>query len=443
MRPVRDLWADLRGSLWFLPATFVAAAVLIALALIEVDAGVGLDAAERWPRLFGVGADGSRGVLTAVASSMITVAGVTFSITIVALSLASSQYTSRVLRNFMSDRANQAVLGVFLGIFVYCLVVLRTIRGGDEGAFVPSFAVFFGVILAFVGIGFLIHFIHHIASSIQASYILEMISLETVAAIDRIFPDSLGAAESKAEASHGPLGGEWTTLHAARTGYVQRVNADALLAFALDCNVVVRMERSIGDFAVEGTPLASISVVSGANGTGAGAEEATGRVNAAYTLNRQRTVDQDPAYGIRQTVDIALKALSPAVNDTTTAVMCIHYLSAILVRLADRRILAPSRRKNEVLRVLAHGPGFAEFVAEAFDQIRQNADGNVAVLEHLLSALRRLGTVTIDSARRQVLVAQCELTMEVSRRTIPAIGERERLDSFGAQVLRELREGNS
>ena len=123
---------------------------------------------------------------------MITVAGVVFSITIVALSLTSSQYTSRVLRNFMRDRVNQVVLGVFVGIFAYCLVVLRTIRGGDEGKFVPSLAVLVGLILAFVGIAFLIYFIHHISMSIQASNIIAAAAQETIAAVDHLFPQGLG-----------------------------------------------------------------------------------------------------------------------------------------------------------------------------------------------------------------------------------------------------------
>ena len=153
---------------------------------------------ERWPRLFGAGAEGSRGLLAAIASSMITVAGVTFSITIVALALASSQYTSRILRNFMRDRTNQTVLGVFVGVFAYCLVVLRTIRGGDEGAFVPALAVLGALLLAFVAIGFLIFFIHHIAASIQATSIIAAVAGETFEAVDRLFPTEVGDAASNA-----------------------------------------------------------------------------------------------------------------------------------------------------------------------------------------------------------------------------------------------------
>jgi uncharacterized membrane protein len=162
-------WQAKRSSFWFVPAVIVLDAVALATLLITLDANIDLHVVERWPLLFGAGADGARGLLTTVASSMITVAGVVFSITLVALTLTSSQYTSRVIRNFMRDRVNQVVLGVFVGIFAYCLVVLRTIRGGDEGGFVPTLAVLGGLILAFIGIAVLIYFIHYVSTSIQAT----------------------------------------------------------------------------------------------------------------------------------------------------------------------------------------------------------------------------------------------------------------------------------
>ena len=172
MVQLRTLLIQLRSSLWFLPTLIVLGSGALAIAFIEIDSRVSLKLLTNFPRLFGAGAEGSRGMLTSIAGSMITVAGVTFSITIVALSQASSQYSSRVLRNFMRDRGNQAVLGVFLGIFTYCLLVLRAIRGGDEGGFVPSLSVFGALILALVAIGFLIFFIHHAASSLQASNVI-------------------------------------------------------------------------------------------------------------------------------------------------------------------------------------------------------------------------------------------------------------------------------
>ena len=243
-------WQEMRSSFWFVPAVIVLGAVGLATVLIGVDATVDLPVVERWPLLFGAGAAGSRGLLTAVASSMITVAGVVFSITIVALSLTSSQYTSRVLRNFMRDRINQVVLGVFVGIFAYCLVVLRTIRGGDEGAFVPSLAVLVGLILAFVGIGYLIYFIHHISRSIQASSIIAAAAQETIAAVDHLFPQGLGKDADEDE--DGDLAMSlpeqaWFAVPARKTGYIESINGDALLALARERRTVLRMERGIGE----------------------------------------------------------------------------------------------------------------------------------------------------------------------------------------------------
>ena len=178
------IWARLRESLWFLPTLIVLAAIVLALGMIELSALVSDDVLERWPRVFGAGAEGARGMLSAIASSMITVAGVTFSITIVAVTQASTQYSPRILRNFMRDRANQAVLGIFVGIFAYCLVVLRTIRGSDEVTFVPSVAVVTGILMALLGIAVLIFFIHHIATTLQAGEIIARIARETSATVD-------------------------------------------------------------------------------------------------------------------------------------------------------------------------------------------------------------------------------------------------------------------
>ncbi|QDU28669.1 hypothetical protein ETAA8_37720 [Anatilimnocola aggregata] len=406
---------ELRASFWFVPAAIVVGAVLVATAIIGVDANIKLRFVEDWPLLFGAGAAGSRGLLTAVASSMITVAGVVFSITIVALSLTSSQYTSRVLRNFMRDRINQMVLGVFVGIFAYCLVVLRTIRGGDEQAFVPSLAVLGGLLLAFVGIAFLIYYIHHIALSIQASSIIAAVASETIAAVDHLFPKGLGEAADKESDDNEEHSGEvraWTAVPARVTGYIESIDGDALLALAQERETIFRMERGIGEFVIEGTPLISIGVATEL------AEDEIGALNAVYVVGRQRTVQQDAGFGIRQIVDIALKALSPGINDTTTAVMCVDYLAAVLVRLATRDIPALRRKEGGKTRLLARGPTFQSLLAEAFDQIRQNAEGNVAILTRQVDALEIIGGATDSGPRRESLRTQADLIIEVADRTI-------------------------
>lgn len=235
MGNLKKFLIDLRSSLWFIPSLVVAGSVVLALGLIELDLRVDPALRENYPRLFAADAEGSRAMLSAVAGSMITVAGVVFSVVIVSLSLASTQYTSRVLRHFMRDRANQSVLGVFLGIFAYCIVVLRTFSAAGSGEeFVPSIAVLTGAFLSLVGMGFLILFIHHTAAAVQASEIIASISEETVAAVDNIFPEELPAGQDGSREAEGEVTteGEWRPVPSSETGYVQTVEIEILLSFA-------------------------------------------------------------------------------------------------------------------------------------------------------------------------------------------------------------------
>src|SRR5665647_1436203 len=232
MNKFRQLWSNLRSSFWFMPSLIIMASIGLAAALIAADsAGIHRWLA-RWPHLFGAGAEGARGMMSTIAGSMMTVVGVTFSMILVVLALASSQYTSRILRNFMRSRVTQVVLGIFAGIFTYCLIVLRTIRSGDEGAFVPNLAVFFGFVLALGGVGTLMFFIHHIASAIEASSIIASVAQETITVIDRLFPEQLGQepCENDEEQALQPLAERnWRAVLVKESGYIQSVDNTALL----------------------------------------------------------------------------------------------------------------------------------------------------------------------------------------------------------------------
>jgi uncharacterized membrane protein len=435
------LWETLRASLWFIPSLLVFSAIALAIGLVDLDARLNTDRLSAvGPRMFGAGAEGSREMLSVIASSMITVAGVAFSITIVALSLASSQYTSRILHNFMRDRANQAVLGTFVGIYVYCLVVLRTIRGVEEGDFVPSLAVLFGIALALLGIGCLIFFIHHIASSIQAESIIKSAADETARAIDRLFPADIGRPDDE-EVSCDPkwelAGQNWKVIPALQSGFLQYIDSENILAFARKHKAIVRMERSIGDFVIEGAPLVAI-----AGADGSVTEDRIRELNGIYIVGRQRTTVQDAGFGIRQIVDVALKALSPGVNDTTTAVTCIHYLSALMTRLATRRFESPYRIENGELRVVARSSTFPMLLGEAFDQIRMSADGNVAVLSALLQGMTTISEQTEAPLRRQALKRQVDLLASATRRSVLESADCEAIEAALQRFANSLTERN-
>ncbi len=435
MSRLKQLWSKLWSSFWFMPSLIVVFSTALAVALIEVDSA-GIDRwLARWPRLFGAGAEGARGMMSTIAGSMMTVVGVAFSMILVVLALASSQYTSRILRNFMRSRITQIVLGIFAGIFTYCLIVLRTIRGGDEGSFVPSLAVFFGFALALGGVGALMFFIHHIASSIQASSIISSVAQETIQAIDRLFPKPLGQEPGEDEHDHTlPPSAErrWHTVPARKSGYIQSVDAAALLRIARDRKTMVRMERGIGEFVVQDTPLASLALGNPSD------QETTADLQAVFSISRYRTVEQDAAFGIREIVDVALKALSPGINDTTTAVTCVDYLAAILARLAPRQLPSLHRYEDGALRVVAKGPSFRSLLAESFDQIRSNANGNVAIMLRMLGALQTIASLTANPGRRRALREQLECIAELAERTLQSPHDRTRINMRLAQVREAL-----
>lgn len=392
---LREMLIRTRSSLWFVPTVIVIFAILLAFLLIEIDQRYDDVLLARWPRLLANEAEGARGVLSAIAGSMATVAGVVFSITIVALSLASSQYTPRVLRNFMRDRANQVVLGVFVGVWIYCLVVMRTISD-DDWKFVPVLAVLTAVVLAIVASGFLIFFIHHISSTIQASEITAAITRETLHTLDRLFPDDIGEGVEPSDSHQLATDHQWHPVAANAMGYIQGVNPESLLAFARKQDTVVRMDSQIGEFIAPGRPLVSVAM---AQAPGAAACR---ELNRIFAVGTYRTIDQDVAFGLRQLVDIALKALSPGINDTTTAVSCVEHMAVILAQCARRSMAARCCLDGATLRVIARGPNFSELVALSFDQILENAEGNAEILWRLLLALEQIAH---DTHERQRLAA--------------------------------------
>jgi uncharacterized membrane protein len=435
MNEFKHLWSTLRSSFWFVPSLIVLVSIVFAVVLIETDSAGSDRWLAQWPRLFGAGAQGARDMMSTIAGSMMTVVGVTFSMILVVLALASSQYTSRILRNFMRSRVTQIVLGIFAGIFTYSLIVLRTIRGGDEGAFVPNLAVFFGFVLALGGVGTLMFFIHHIASSIQASSIIASVAQETIATIDRLFPEKLGQGpgEDDDDQKLHPLAvRNWRGVPAKENGYIQSVNNAGLLHLARDRKTILRMEHGIGDFVVRNTTLASLSLEETPD------EETISALQATFSISRHRTVEQDTAFGIRQIVDVALKALSPGINDTTTAVMCVDYLTAILARLAPRQIPSLYRYEEGELRVIAKGPSFESLLAESFDQIRSNAKGDVAIMLRMLGAIQTLTSLTARPQRRLALREQVQWIAELAERTLESTHDRARIDTRLAHVCEAL-----
>jgi len=379
---------------------------------------------------------------------MITVAGVTFSITMVAVTQTSAQYSPRVLRNFMRDRLNQAVLGAFVGIFVYCLVVLRTIRAGETSEFVPSLAVFTAVVLALLGVAVLIAFVHHIATTLQASTIVARITRDTRKVIDLRFPEALDHDPVNLQQTWvlGAVASDaWRAIPAPRTGYIQHYDREALSRIAVNGDLIMRLTQPTGEFVVEGRPIAWFA------GHPLNADGRPARVwrigdvartaAKAWVIGTHRTLDHDPVFGFRQLVDVAVKALSPSVNDSTTALTCIDHLGALLIGLAGRRLTFGVQDAEGQLRLITAEPDFGELVAFAVDPIRQHARGDVGVLERLLTMLGDLATVALEPTRHRAIVEQLDLVHAATARTVPNGHDRMRLDEVARRMRVQAAEG--
>ncbi len=390
-------WDRLRSSLWFVPAIMTGLAVALAAATIKLDKAVADDWLVRLGWSYSGGAEGASLLLSTVAGSMIAIAGTVFSMTLVALSLASSQLGPRMLRNFMRDTANQAVLGTFVATFVYCLLVLRTIRRADEVAFVPHLSVTVGVLLAVVSVGVLIYFIHHISVSIQADQVVARIGEELHDGIDTLFPGEI--AKPGSEVSSIPIEAgmpseadlptgfarEACPLGATDDGYLQFVDTDVLMALACEEDLVLRLERRPGHYLAKGQMM--LRVWPGARVS----ESLTDKMNAAFVLGRQRSPAQDIEFSFHQLVEIALRALSPGINDPFTAIACVDRLESALCRLAGRELPSDFRfDKHGRLRLVAPGSTFAGIVDTAFNQIRQCARSNAAVAIRMLDAIAQI-----------------------------------------------------
>jgi uncharacterized membrane protein len=410
---------QLRNSLWFVPGLWVIGAGVLAVLATGIDAmtpAIGRDL----PLVFGGGPDGARSVLSSIAGSMITVAGVTFSITIVALQLASSQFSPRVLRDFMRDRLSQSVLGSFIGAFFYSLVVLRSIRSADETGpeFVPAIAVTLAIGFAVLAVAMLIYFIHHISTRIQVSSIVAGIADATERAIERERDDGGSAARPGGKRPAAPTHdgvpqGQPGRVTAARSGYLQLLDRRGIVDVAEELDLVVRLEHAPGDWVQEGAPLFAVWPSAAAD------EELADRLNDHATIGAERSLEQDPAFGMRQLVDVAVKALSPGINDPTTARDCIARITQVLVawaRAGAPRDLGAGRDGR--LRLVERVRSFAELVELGFDELRHYGAATPEIAITLAASVRTLRDM-VSPTQRSPLDEQLERLREAAAAITP------------------------
>jgi uncharacterized membrane protein len=424
---------ELRGALWFLPtsALLVSLALGLVLASVDVDEGSAL-----WPIAFKGSADDARQILIVVGATMITVTGLVFSLTIVALQIASSQFSPRLLRNFLRDRGNQWVLAVFVSTFAYSTAGLQTV-GADRaggGDFVPRLAISGAMVFALASLAMLIYFINHLAHSIQIDHIMRDVERRTLEVIRAGGPDLVGDPGVPERPAVGITVGAWCS------GYLQSVDCEGLARLAAEHDVVVAVRPLVGEYVVAGDPLAVITRPDGLDGPLDA--NLVARMRPLVRLGIERSMEQDIGFGIRQLVDIALRALSPALNDPYTAVQATDHLTNVLAVLAEEPLTTWVVRDGEgVQRVLVSRPTFTDYVDLACDQIRRSGAAEPAMIEALTRLLADLANRVTDDERRRGLIRQARLLASDAAREIRQPADLARVERRIGRLLDDLEPG--
>lgn len=405
-----SFWERLSSSFWFVPAILTSAGFLLSLVTQPLD-HILQGTLDGLPTVISGGASGASSVLTAISGSLITVIATVFSLTIVTLTLVSGQYSPRLLRSFMGDRGLQVVLGTYIGTFVYSLMVLRIISssGGGASGFNPAVSVAVAIILALLCVSLLIYFINHVAQIIQSSTIVRMAHGDTMGLVSGL-DDTGGSSKTMRDPEDHP---DWAELlaetpdvvRAHNSGYVESMNFEGILNAVVDEETkVVEIPLGPGTFVSAGLPL----VKTWPARDGESKPDAEQKANRAFVFGKERTFQQDLAFGLRQLSDIALKGLSPGINDPTTAMQAMDRMEAVFIALGEKSLprRVQWREANGVGVLVKVGyPTFDGLVGLAFDQVRRAAftSGQVAVLERLLGILDRALQTNTSDERQQAL----------------------------------------
>ena len=408
-----NVLSELRASYWFIPTLMLLGTFGLSSLTLYLDRSVNF-ADLKLPLLYLTQADGGKTLLGTVAGSMLSVASLTFSIVMVVLTMASSQFGPRLIENFMRDRANQFVLGSFLATFLYCLLVLREVRGGgdvDIGVFVPQLSISVSLVLAVFNLGAFIYFIHNTTESIQVANVLGKVSDALTRKIvdtypeKTVFPESvgLGPGEVEDEPKLPPaFERQKATLYASKGGYLRTIDDERLLEVAKKQKIVVRLLSTPGSYVMRGGPLLEVY-------PGTALKTCEKQLENQCILGYSRTQAQDLEFLFDQLLEVALRALSPGINDPLTATRCIDRIGDNLNLLASRDLPSPYRFDEAgELRLVIPVLETRALVEHLFGPIRAYGAADYLTLNHLLITLKKMSRLTHDPVYRQALFDEAE-----------------------------------
>jgi uncharacterized membrane protein len=394
----------LRTNLWLVPAVEVLAAAVLFVGTYALDRAA-------YHHVFAVpgwaisgSADAARQILTAMAAAIITVVGVVFSIVIVALTLTSTQFGPRMLRNFIRDRGTQVTLGTFVATFIYAVLALGSVGQGRSGDFVPHISITVTLVLMVADLAVLIYFLHHIATQIQLPQVIAGIAGDLAEAIELQAGDpTVGAGAQYAALLIADMDGPGGDVAAPRSGYLQYIHHQTLVQIAAKVGAVIHLRYRPGHFLVQGHPYATVWPAGAAG-------EVARELARAHVTGPYRTLAQDMSFGIDQLVEIAIRALSSAVNDTFTALTCIDWIGDSLCKVTGR--WQPTRVYRDgdgAVRLIATQTSYQRLVQRAFEKVRQAGHGMPAVMIRQLDALAKIMERAVAPEDRQVLLDQAAM----------------------------------
>jgi len=419
---------ELRTNLWLVPTVLVLGGLGLFVVTLRLDRAAYQGRLRPPTWVISGTADEARQILTSIAASVITVVGIVFSITIVTLTLASTQFGPRMLRNFIRDRGTQLTLGTFVATFVYCVVVLVSIGPGDRGDFVPHISITTAFGLVLIDLALLIYFINHIATQIQLPQVIASIAKDLARAV--ALQSSDHARFGSRKPAQGPSLDELlarietsgSVIPTPKSGYLQFIRHQTLVRVATEADAVIRLPYRPGHFLVGGRELASVWPPEAA-------ERVAEYLARAQATGPHRTLTQDVAFGVDQLVEIAIRALSPAVNDTFTALTCIDWLGDSLCKIAP--VWTPTqvhRDHRGVIRVISDQVTYERLVQRAFEKIREASRGMPAVMIRQLEALTTIMEQTTDPQRAQVLMDQAAMIHRANVESVPEESDRADVD---------------
>ena len=406
--------SNINSSYWFIPTVMCLGGIALSLLMIQLDQYLGAESIKNIPLIVTKQPEGARLLLSTIAGSMITVAGVTFSMTLLSVSHASSQIGPRILSNFMKDKGNQITLGTFITTFTYCLLVLRTIKAETNSSgsalepFIPHLSVFTGLILAFASIAVLIYFINHVPKTINMTKAVNQVGNRFEESIANIFPEQIGDASQTVSKKTIPVDFEKNsvTIHSNGKGYIQHLNNARLMKIAVEHGVIIMLLKRPGEFVCNETMIAKAYPAENCT------DELSVAVQNVFIWGDQKTTDQNIEFASNLLVEVAVRALSPGINDPYSANDCFDQLSSGLIRFS--KSCTPDRIRfddDNNVRVIAQNITFEELYSEIFNKLRLYVSADPISSLHLMSVFNFMSEQIFNIENLKVVKEQSDLLL--------------------------------